>query len=420
MSREVPADLGAEQALIGAVLLQPGIMHEARWTVTAGDFFKPAHQQVWAAMCDLYATGRPVDPVTVADAVRATVPDPAALLTDALNTLPASSRWRHYADIVIRHSASRQLVHVAGEAASAAMTADDPWRVAADLESQVKSIGRASGALPPDLWTADGYAERGDTDLSPWLVEGWMRHKDRTIIVAEEGIGKSTWTLQIAMMVAQGVNPLWPSHRFAPCTTLVIDLENPEGELRRRIRDMKSRLRSAHGVDYVDDLCHVWHREGGIDLRSRATARELDAILTDVRPALVVLCPLYKAFRSSPREDHEQVAAGLQAELDDLRARFGFALIIEHHAPKPSGGARDMVPFGSSLWLRWPEYGIALTKPRGGDGSLANLGRFRGDRIRNAGWPTSIHWGQTWPWEARYEHGSPWAPQTPSASGAPF
>ena len=51
--------------------------------------------------------------------------------------------------------------------------------------------------------------------------------------------------------------------------------------------------------------------------------------------------------------------------LDDLRTRFGFALVLEHHAPKPRGGRRDLLPFGSQRWLARPELGIRLKSSRG-------------------------------------------------------
>jgi replicative DNA helicase len=286
----------------------------------------------------------------------------------------------------------------------------DPWEVAGNLEVDLDGLGRLSAAIPDGFMSADTFAELGDEVMPPWVVPGWLRQGDRTIVVAEEGVGKSVFTLQVAMLAAQGVNPLWTPHRFDPCTTLVLDLENPAYVLRDRVRDLRSRLQLNH--TYVDGLCHIWHRPSGIDLRSRSTRRELDAVLTDVQPSLVILSPLYKAFRKGAREDHEDVAAELQAIIDDLRARFRFALIIEHHAAKGTAAARDMVPFGSSLWLRWPEYGIALTKVDKGDSSKVEFGRFRGDRVRNPGWPTTMEWGDNWPWLARYEHGTPWVSQT--------
>jgi hypothetical protein len=80
----------------------------------------------------------------------------------------------------------------------------------------------------------------------------------------------------------------------------------------------------------------------------------------------------------------------MQEILDDLRTRYGFALVIEHHAPKAQGGARDLAPFGSSLWLRWGEIRMSLTPP---DKSFPvrslKLLPFSGSRVEH-GWPDRI------------------------------
>jgi hypothetical protein len=46
------------------------------------------------------------------------------------------------------------------------------------------------------------------------------------------------------------------------------------------------------------------------------------------RPELVVLGPLYKTTIRTRGEDFEQMAEGVQHVLDDLRTRYGFALLM--------------------------------------------------------------------------------------------
>lgn len=61
---------------------------------------------------------------------------------------------------------------------------------------------------------------------------------------------------------------------------------------------------------------------------------------------------------------------------------------------------REMRPYGSSLFLRWPEIGIGL-KPDGEQGDLW-VGRWRGDRLEN-NWPDKLVRGQIWPWVGRWD-----------------
>jgi hypothetical protein len=111
----------------------------------------------------------------------------------------------------------------------------------------------------------------------------------------------------------------------------------------------------------------------------------------------VCLGPLYKCYRSAKGETYEDVATDVTGRFDDLRTRHGFALLIEHHAGKD----RQMVPQGSAVWERWPEFGFGLIPHRPNDRSVLDWTDWRGPReVRD--WPTQLHRGQYWPWEATF------------------
>ncbi len=82
-------------------------------------------------------------------------------------------------------------------------------------------------------------------------------------------------------------------------------------------------------------------------------------------------------------------------------------MVIETHAPKGGSAFRDLIPFGSSAWMRWPELGWKLVPvdERGNadsDGLSIKIGRFRGDRVEvdvpgrfdrgSGGWPWAPYW----------------------------
>jgi len=250
-----------------------------------------------------------------------------------------------------------------------------------------------------DLWYVDEFIDLPDT-TDPWVIPGLFRAGWRAVVVATEGRGKSWLSRQIAMAAAAGVHPLFGSP-IEPISTLIIDLENPAGsiaEAGRQIRDAAKR----YGT-WDPRRCYLWHRPGGIDLRRRSDRAQLENVLARVRPKFVSLGPLYKAYTTKATEGYELPAAEVQAILDDLRTRYGFALLLEHHAPKAQGGGmREVAPFGSSLWLRWPELGLKLTPVEQGNERVLNVGRWRADRMRNA-WPDRISRGQNWPWIGEWD-----------------
>ena len=68
--RVPPHNLQAEESLLGAMMLSRDAIAVAVQTVGAGDFYKPAHAHVFDAVSALYASGEPVDGVTVAEQLR--------------------------------------------------------------------------------------------------------------------------------------------------------------------------------------------------------------------------------------------------------------------------------------------------------------------------------------------------------------
>jgi hypothetical protein len=144
---------------------------------------------------------------------------------------------------------------------------------------------------------------------------------------------------------------------------------------------------------------------------------ELESILRRRRPELVAFGPFYKSYSRKASESDEQVAAEVQEVLDDLRTRFSFALVGEHHAPKAQQGHRDLSPFGSSLWLRWPELGLKLVPMVDRPGAL-RVQRWRGDRAE-VRWPDELHRDRVWPFVGKYSGGVDDTPSTDDEGNDP-
>ena len=84
--------------------------------------------------------------------------------------------------------------------------------------------------------------------------------------------------------------------------------------------------------------------------------------------------------------------------LDEVRARYGCALMIEAHSPHGVGSKRPLRPFGASMWLRWPEFGFGL-RERKVNPMQMTIEEWRGSRdSRN--WPETVEKGRGWPFQA--------------------
>jgi hypothetical protein len=188
--------------------------------------------------------------------------------------------------------------------------------------------------------------------------------------------------------------------------TLIVDLENPIASVAETGGRMVTHLRRTKGESYDPTMCKIFRRPGGIDPRTRHDRGELEREIAGQRPDLVCIGPAYKMLHRRPQkggmETHEEATDPVLQILDDLRTRYGFGLMIEHHAPQGYGAQRDMRPYGSQRWLAWPEIGLSL-KPNQLERNTWDLGRHRGDRMTTE-WPMSLHRGEVWPWMGRWRN----------------
>lgn len=367
--------------------------------VVPGDFIRPAASACFAALVAGHRQGEPLDAPALAQVLREVGLDPdMAWLADVVGS--GSGAWRRHARTVVAHRVRRQLLHAIRDVADdAANPGIDPEGLIDRLQASLADIHTPDGQPPPDLHLLDDFLDRPEHSSAPWVVPGLLRRGWRVVVVGDEGGGKSTLWRQFAVLAAQGIHPLGFGD-IPPVRTLLVDLENPADAIVAGCEPLRTQI--GRRQTYVPGRAWLWHRPQGIDLRTRQGRAELGAVCATARPDLVSLGPLYKAYQRGKDSD-EEAAAEVQHALDDLRTRYGFALLLEHHAPQDTGGYRNMRPYGSSLWLRWPEIGIAMKKLAENENRV-ELDRWRGDRMQSM-WPEYIDRGQgVWPWAGAWKN----------------
>jgi replicative DNA helicase len=126
----------------------------------------------------------------------------------------------------------------------------------------------------------------------------------------------------------------------------------------------------------------------------------LEDALEKHKPELLVIGPLYKAFLDPGGRTSESIAIEVAKYLDTIRVVYNCALWIEHHAPLGATGAsRDLRPFGSAVWSRWPEFGLALQPDPTAIGEYVyDVRHFRGARDERQ-WPIKMKRGKQFPFE---------------------
>lgn len=238
--------------------------------------------------------------------------------------------------------------------------------------------------LPPPTG-AQSLLNESDPEYK-WLIPGILERGDRWILTGGEGKGKSTFLRQIAVQLSLGLHP-FTHEDIGARSVLYIDLENSRRQTRRELRKI------TRGRVLSNEMLQICTWPAGIDLTLAPQQMAFTKIISEALPDVVIIGPTYKM---APHLETEEQSAYLTSFLDLQRTTFDFSLLMESHQPHQvvADGKRYRPerPFGSSLWLRWPEFGICLED----DGTLRP---WRGARDAEREWPEKLYRGDEWPWE---------------------
>ncbi|MCA1032285.1 replicative DNA helicase [Bacillus timonensis] len=218
-----PHNIEAEQAVIGAILLDPSSLTMASEVVIPEDFYRASHQKIFNAILNLSDKGEPVDLVTLttelADTKLLEEVGGVSYLSDIANSVPTATNIEYYARIVEEKSILRRLIRTATTIAQDGFSRED--EVDALLNEAEKTImevaqKKNSGAFQNIkdvlVQTYDNIEtltnRKGDITGIPTgfaeldrMTAGFQRN-DLIIVAARPSVGKTAFALNIAQNVA--------------------------------------------------------------------------------------------------------------------------------------------------------------------------------------------------------------------------
>lgn len=394
MSEHVPPhNIQAEEAALGAAMLSPDAYAQVIRMMEPDDYYKPSHRLIHNAMNNLWKRGeRSCDPLLVLAELEAednvdAIGGPAVLVSMQANT-PATSNVDRYCKIIQERALGRRIVQAGLYITDLGYEGTDVGDSARMARDAVQNLDLPLGQVAPSPNIIDFLDVETPQD---WLVPGLVERGDRIMFTAGEGKGKSTLIRQLAVQFASGIHP-WESRFVDPIRVLIIDVENSVPMVQRALRPLKVSARE----NLVADNLRIEVRTEGLDLTTRHDSRWLLERVASARPDIVTIGPVYKLHNENPND--EQPARKVASVLDDIRSRYGCALVIEAHSPHGTGSKRPLRPFGASMWMRWPEFGYGLREKKADPTKFA-LEEWRGARdVRK--WPEVLQRGGNWPWTA--------------------
>lgn len=224
VERQPPANTEAEEAVLGALLIDPDAILRIATFLQPDDFYVPRHRMVFEAILQLHERREPADLVTLTDELerrgQLSAVGGAPYLTGLINATPTSIHAEYYARIVERTAVLRRLIGAATEIAKLAYKDTENVEAVVDqAESIIFGISekRVARDLVPIRQVLDQYYDRieylmqhqgeiigiptGLSDLDKLL--GGLQRSDLIIVAGRPGMGKTSLALSMALQAAR-------------------------------------------------------------------------------------------------------------------------------------------------------------------------------------------------------------------------
>lgn len=220
----VPHSREAEEAVIGAILINPEAYYDVAQFLLADDFYIHRHRWVWEAFTRLHEQRTPIDFLTVTEELDqmeqlAEVGGP-AYLTALINNVPTSLHAEAYGRVVEETAVRRRMLDAANQIAKMAYKEDtgiDEVMNTAEKAIFGVSERRLTRDLQPIKQVLSDYYDRidyltrrgedtvgvptGFIDLDRLL--GGLQPSDFLLIAGRPGMGKTAFMLSAAKNAAQ-------------------------------------------------------------------------------------------------------------------------------------------------------------------------------------------------------------------------
>ena len=218
----LPYNLEAEQSLLGSILIDMELQFEIMSKLKEDDFYLESHKLIFAAMYSVQAENKPIDLVTLSDALeKATTLEKAGgmeYLTDLTRVTPSASNYEYYYDIVKRDSTLRKLIRASDKIAKDANSSNDHQRSVAFAEKEIYNISEQldTSTLVNINTSFSGVLDKfehiqKDKNYYQGLKTGFTGLDDLTnglhngnliILAARPSVGKTTFAMNIVENVA--------------------------------------------------------------------------------------------------------------------------------------------------------------------------------------------------------------------------
>ncbi|MCL2843204.1 MAG: replicative DNA helicase [Oscillospiraceae bacterium] len=224
INRVMPHSVEAEQAVLGAMLIDARCQADVIATLRPADFYLETNRDIYETILDMFNKAQDADPVTVLDQMRRdgiATDSTSRYLVDLMNITPTAANAMAYAATVKDKSVLRAIAETSGEITELVHggggTAAEVLEVAEQKIFDI-SKGRTSGDLEPvsrvlqQAYQKITEASKRKEGEIPGLTTGLsdldqitlgLNDSDFIVIASRPGIGKTSIALNMALAAAK-------------------------------------------------------------------------------------------------------------------------------------------------------------------------------------------------------------------------
>ena len=348
-----PQDQEAEQAALGAMMMERESIEKALALLRPEDFYGSVHQRVFAAIAFLHGRGEPGDALSVSQVLRdlGTYDDcgglPYMLALVEMGTPwqveRQSARVRDKATLRLLIAAAQQITTVAHDGArGAAEAVAESARLMASLGERADDTGgRDFGVMFQDFLALD-------LPKTAWFLDRYIPAGGLTIVAGDAKSGKSMFCWTLAVCSATGQDFLGEIKVPIVGPVIIIDEESPAGRLQQRLRRMARELcapdEEAELGDYTD-MALTLRLNSHWRLHNPDHLARLRAAVHYQRARFVLIDSLHAVSQGSDKDFYRaDDARELTQPLLDLAHDEDCTVVVIHHLRKPGIGKEANEP----------------------------------------------------------------------------
>ena len=372
-SNLMPQNIEAEEAILGAILVNPETLSRVAETLKADYFYKPAHRYVYEAMLQLFNQNERIDIVTVSEVLnlnsKLELVGGRAFINDLSYKTITTSNIEYYSKIVQEKAIKRSLISAGSEIVSYGYdmnTVDESLGKAEKLIFEISANKNTKDLVPVKDVVFETYEQidyrynhRDELIGIPTAfydldrIMNGLQKSDLIILAARPAMGKTAFALNIATNVAIK----------AKVPVAIFSLEMSKGQLVQRILCSEAEVDSqrlktgnmqkkdwdklanamndlAEAPIYIDD-------SSGCTLTDlRAKARRL--AMQEKNLGLIVIDYL-QLMESTGKEERTQAISTISRGLKTLARELDIPIIALSQLSRAVEGRKDRRPMLSDL-----------------------------------------------------------------------